>query len=76
MQEARGLDAGPRLVNKLIGFGDHRTSNIVAKIAHEEVAHVAVGVYWFVSVCQKMGCTPGSAFAGEHSFFLLVVSHF
>ncbi|KAH6764058.1 diiron containing four-helix bundle family ferritin protein [Perilla frutescens var. frutescens] len=63
VQEARGLDAGPRLVNKLTGFGDHRTSNIVAKIADEEVAHVAVGVYWFVSVCQKMGCTPGSAFA-------------
>lgn len=63
VQEARGLDAGPRLVNKLTGFGDHRTSNIVAKIADEEVAHVAVGVYWFVSVCQKKGCTPGSAFA-------------
>ncbi|KAI3465816.1 hypothetical protein Pfo_022479 [Paulownia fortunei] len=62
VQEARGLDAGPRLVNKLIGFGDHRTSNIVATIADEEVAHVAVGVYWFVSVCQKMGRTPGSTF--------------
>ncbi|PIN10182.1 hypothetical protein CDL12_17231 [Handroanthus impetiginosus] len=62
VQEARGLDAGPRLVNKLIGFGDHRTSNIVEKIADEEVAHVAVGVYWFVSVCQKMGCSPGSTF--------------
>ncbi|KAL0320367.1 UNVERIFIED_CONTAM: putative protein HI [Sesamum radiatum] len=62
VQEARGLDAGPRLVNKLIGFGDHRTSNIVAKIADEEIAHVAVGVYWFVSVCQKMGRAPGSTF--------------
>ncbi|KAL8046870.1 hypothetical protein ABFX02_08G201800 [Erythranthe guttata] len=62
VQEARGLDAGPRLVNKLMGFGDHRTSNIVAKIADEEVAHVAVGVYWFVSVCQKMGSAPASTF--------------
>ncbi|KAL7104020.1 hypothetical protein ACP275_08G218000 [Erythranthe tilingii] len=62
VQEARGLDAGPRLVNKLMGFGDHRTSNIVAKIADEEVAHVAVGVYWFVSVCQKMGRAPASTF--------------
>ncbi|CAA0813289.1 Protein of unknown function DUF455 [Striga hermonthica] len=62
VQEARGLDAGPRLVNKLIGFGDQRTSNIVAKIADEEVAHVAVGVYWFVSVCQKMGREPDSTF--------------
>ncbi|KAJ6830076.1 uncharacterized protein M6B38_126005 [Iris pallida] len=62
VQEARGLDAGPRLVKKLIGFGDHRTSDIVAQIAAEEVAHVAVGVYWFVLVCQKMGRIPGATF--------------
>lgn len=36
----------------------------MAKIADEEVAHVAVGVYWFVSVCQKMGHTPDSTFTG------------
>ncbi|AAF80221.1 Contains similarity to 3-oxoacyl-(acyl-carrier-protein) synthase-like protein from Arabidopsis thaliana gb/AL162875 [Arabidopsis thaliana] len=42
VQEARGLDAGPRLVKRLTGFGDNRTSKIVAKIAEEEVAHVAV----------------------------------
>ncbi|XP_031253130.1 uncharacterized protein LOC116111067 [Pistacia vera] len=64
VQEARGLDAGPRLVQKLIGFGDHRTSNIVARIADEEVAHVAVGVYWFLSVCQKMDRAPCSTFKG------------
>ncbi|XP_059663226.1 uncharacterized protein LOC132308941 [Cornus florida] len=62
VQEARGLDAGPRLVQRLVGFGDCRTSNIVARIADEEVAHVAVGVHWFVSVCQKMGHTPCSTF--------------
>lgn len=64
-QEARGLDAGPRLVQKLVGFGDHRTSEIVAKIAEEEVAHVAVGVFWFLLVCQKMGRTPSAAFKGN-----------
>ncbi|PKA51634.1 hypothetical protein AXF42_Ash003001 [Apostasia shenzhenica] len=62
VQEARGLDAGPRLVQKLVGFGDHRTSNIVAKIADEEVAHVAVGVFWFTLVCQKMGRIPSETF--------------
>lgn len=62
VQEARGLDAGPRLVNKFVGFGDNRTSKIVARIADEEVAHVAVGVYWFISVCQKMGRVPCFAF--------------
>ncbi|XP_058753540.1 uncharacterized protein LOC131626723, partial [Vicia villosa] len=62
VQEARGLDAGPRLVQKLVGFGDNRTSKIVARIAEEEVAHVAVGLCWFLSVCQKMGRTPDSTF--------------
>ncbi|GFY99011.1 diiron containing four-helix bundle family ferritin protein, putative [Actinidia rufa] len=62
VQEARGLDAGPRLVQKLVGCGDCRTSNIVARIANEEVAHVAVGVYWFVSLCKKMGRAPCSTF--------------
>ncbi|GAB2214880.1 hypothetical protein Drorol1_Dr00019245 [Drosera rotundifolia] len=62
VQEARGLDAGPRLVKKLVGFGDHRTADIVARIADEEVAHVAVGFYWFISVCERMGRVPCSAF--------------
>ncbi|CAA7026446.1 unnamed protein product [Microthlaspi erraticum] len=62
VQEARGLDAGPRLVKRLMGFGDHRTSKIVAKIAEEEVAHVAVGVDWFLSVCRKMNRAPCSTF--------------
>ncbi|CAL1389690.1 unnamed protein product [Linum trigynum] len=62
VQEARGLDAGPRLVQRLVGFGDNQTSKIVARIAEEEVAHVAVGVYWFVSVCQKLNRPPSSTF--------------
>jgi uncharacterized ferritin-like protein (DUF455 family) len=45
-QEARGLDAGPRLADKLCGFGDNRTSKIVTRIAEEEKAHVAVGMAW------------------------------
>ena len=51
-------------MQKLIGFGDLRTSNVVARIADEEVAHVAVGVHWFVSICQKMDCAPCSTFKG------------
>lgn len=45
-QEARGLDAGQRLVGRLTGAGDKRTAAIVAKISDEEHAHVAVGVAW------------------------------
>ena len=48
----------------MVGFGDLRTSNIVAKIADEELAHVAVGLYWFLSVCRKMGRAPCSTFKG------------
>lgn len=62
VQEARGLDAGPRLVKRLMGFGDHRTSKIVETIADEEIAHVAVGVDWFLSVCQKMNRAPCPTF--------------
>ncbi|KAK8956489.1 hypothetical protein KSP40_PGU021201 [Platanthera guangdongensis] len=70
VQEARGLDAGPRLVQKLVGFGDHTTSNIVAKIADEEIAHVAVGEFWFALVCQKTDRTPSDAFKGLKPLFL------
>lgn len=42
-QEARGLDAGKRLAEKLVGAGDARSAAIVAVIATEERAHVAVG---------------------------------
>lgn len=44
-QEARGLDAGPRLAERLVGCGDNRTAAIVARIALEEKAHVAVGMF-------------------------------
>ena len=46
VQEARGLDAGPRLVKRLIGCGDTRSSEIVGRITEEELPHVAVGTYW------------------------------
>ncbi|KAJ3694228.1 hypothetical protein LUZ60_009708 [Juncus effusus] len=62
VQEARGLDAGPRLVQKLIGCGDKRTSEIVAKIAEEEIAHVAIGVHWFDFICKKLDRIPCSTF--------------
>lgn len=46
-QEARGLDAGPRLVQRLMSASDHRTAAIVQKISDEELAHVAVGAFVF-----------------------------
>lgn len=54
-QEARGLDAGGRLAERLVGWGDNRSAAIVARIADEEQAHVAVGVYWFNTMCHVLG---------------------
>lgn len=42
-QEARGLDAGPRLVQRLMSASDHVSAAIVKQISEEELAHVAVG---------------------------------
>ena len=55
-QEARGLDAGPRLVKRLVGLGDNRTAAVVRRIAEEERAHVAVGVVWFQQVRVRAIC--------------------
>ena len=62
-QEARGLDAGGRLADRLVGWGDNRSAAIVAKIAEEERAHVGVGVAWFSAICGAEGVDPGSTFA-------------
>lgn len=61
-QEARGLDAGERLAERLVGWGDNRSAAIVAKIAEEEKAHVAVGVFWFRQLCDGAGLDPKLAF--------------
>lgn len=54
MQEARGLDAGPRLVERLVGHGDSRSAAIIRRISDEEVGHVAVGAAWFRTVCAAL----------------------
>jgi uncharacterized ferritin-like protein (DUF455 family) len=62
-QEARGLDAGGRLADRLVGWGDNRSAKIVAKIADEEKNHVSVGVAWFQAFCAAQGADPGRVFA-------------
>jgi len=64
-QEARGLDAGHRLVSRLCCLDDRRSAAIVARIASEEKAHVAVGIAWFVRICDAVGIAEdmyGTAF--------------
>ena len=62
MQEARGLDAGPRLVSKLRGRNDNRSADIIARISTEELAHVAVGVAWFREMCSVVSADPKTVF--------------
>ncbi|KAH7422971.1 hypothetical protein KP509_12G033700 [Ceratopteris richardii] len=62
VQEARGLDSGPRLAGRLVGWGDVRSASIVSRIAEEELAHVAVGVSWFLEVCKMIDRRPDTTF--------------
>ena len=62
IQEARGLDAGPKLTERLIGAGDPRSAAIVRRISEEEQAHVAVGVRWLNAVASARSADPGAAF--------------
>lgn len=43
-------------MQRLRGSGDARSAAIVEKIAEEERAHVAVGVFWFRYLCDGMTC--------------------
>jgi uncharacterized ferritin-like protein (DUF455 family) len=52
-QEAKGLDAGPRLAEKLVGCGDNRSAAIVSRIAAEEKAHAAVGELQLMYACSS-----------------------
>ena len=61
-QEARGLDAGDRLAERLVGWGDNRSAAIVARIADEEQAHVSIGVFWFKLICKALNEDSKSVF--------------
>lgn len=65
-QEARGLDAGKRLAERLVGAGDGRSAAVVAAIAEEERAHVAVGEYYCI-VRPWMGSQGCLDYACMHS---------
>ena len=62
VQEARGLDAGPRIAERLVGAGDCRTAAIVRRISEEEHAHVAVGVAWLHHVAAARCSTARELF--------------
>ena len=61
-QEARGLDAGGRLAERLVGWGDNVSAAIVTRISEEERQHVAVGTYWFGAICGALEQDAQSVF--------------
>ncbi len=55
VQEARGLDAGPRLVHKLSCAGARESAQLVRNIVADEVNHVRYGIKWFKYCCSLSG---------------------
>ena len=55
VQEAKGLDAGPRLVARLKALGDEESAGIVQDIVKEEENHVAFGLRWFHKSSERQG---------------------
>ena len=55
VQEARGLDAGPRLVQKLSSAGANQSALLVRNIVSDEVNHVRLGLRWFKHLCAIRG---------------------
>ena len=51
--EARGLDVTPSLINRFSAAGDERSARILARIATDEIDHVAAGVEWFGFLCRR-----------------------
>ena len=53
--EARGLDASPALIAKFAAAGDTAAVAILNTIAHDEVAHVRIGTFWYLHLCTERG---------------------
>jgi len=68
--EARGLDVTPQIIERLEKAGDHRSSRILARIARDEVRHVAAGVKWFQNRANL------DDFNAYETFQALVRAHF
>jgi uncharacterized ferritin-like protein (DUF455 family) len=60
--EARGLDATPRIVDKLRAADDARLVEILAIVERDEIGHVAIGSRWFSWLCAQRGVEPEATF--------------
>lgn len=65
-QEARGLDATPRFVQRLNSGNDHESASIVGLIGREEVRHVALGLKWLAWEAIRVGrVTPSQQLGAD-----------
>ena len=60
--EARGLDATPRIVEKLRAANDMRMVEILAVVERDEIGHVAIGNRWYGWLCAQRGVDPVATF--------------
>ncbi|MFN3750401.1 MAG: ferritin-like domain-containing protein [Thiobacillus sp.] len=60
--EARGLDATPRIVEKLRAANDMRMVEILAVVERDEIGHVAIGNRWYGWLCSQRGMEPDATF--------------
>jgi uncharacterized ferritin-like protein (DUF455 family) len=60
--EARGLDATPGMVERLIKHGDQVSADLLQRIVDDEVTHVRYGSEWFAHVCAQRCLNPEQAY--------------
>ena len=60
--EARGLDVTPGMMERFGAIGDQASVDLLRVILNEEVAHVAVGTYWYRWCCTQQELDPDSTF--------------
>lgn len=53
--EARGLDVTPATIERFAGQGDTATAQVLTRIYHDEIRHVAAGTRWFEFGCERLG---------------------
>jgi uncharacterized ferritin-like protein (DUF455 family) len=56
--EARGLDASPKVQEKLFSSGDKTGAAIVAIILNDEIGHVRIGNHWYRWLCAQRRLEP------------------
>jgi uncharacterized ferritin-like protein (DUF455 family) len=56
--EARGLDVTPAMIEKFTARGDEKSVAILKRVLQDEVGHVALGSYWFKTLCEQQGFEP------------------